>query len=105
MDGNPAYHAVALAAATLLMLPPAVAMLAGWTPPRLSSRAVVVPYAWAMVCLYANAPLNAVPRMLGAAPGVVTACMVVGLAFSAAAVALLVRAARAAQSLASKIGG
>ncbi|MFB7148497.1 hypothetical protein [Streptomyces virginiae] len=97
MDGNPAYHAVALAAATLLMLPPAVAMLAGWTPPKLASRAAVVPYAWALVCLYANAPLNAVPRMLGAAPGVVTACMAAGLAFSAAAVALLVRAAWAAQ--------
>ncbi|WP_285444686.1 hypothetical protein [Streptomyces sp. ISL-44] len=41
MNGNPVYQALALAFATALILPFAVAMLAGWTPPRLSVRAAV----------------------------------------------------------------
>ncbi|MEV6954561.1 hypothetical protein [Streptomyces sp. NPDC051183] len=91
MNGNPAYHALALAAATLLILPVPVAMLAGWTPPRLPSRAAVRPYAYALLCLYALAPLNAIPRMVGAPAQVVTACTAAGLAFSGAAVAFVVR--------------
>lgn len=92
MNGNPAYHAIGLAAATLLLLPLPVAILAGWTSPRLPSRAAVIPYAWALLCLYANALLNAMPRMLDAATGVVTACTAAGFAFSAAAVGCLIRA-------------
>ncbi|MFG2875690.1 hypothetical protein ACGFYU_11905 [Streptomyces sp. NPDC048337] len=32
MNGNAAHHAIALAAATLLLLPLPVLVLAGWTP-------------------------------------------------------------------------
>lgn len=92
MNGNPAYHAVALATATVLLLPLPLAILAGWRLPRLPSRALAVPYAWALLCLYALAPLNAVPRMLDAPTSVVTACTAAALAFSAAAVACLIRA-------------
>ena len=91
MNGNPAYHALALAAATLLILPVPVAMLTGWTPARLPSRAAVRPYAGALLCLYALAPLNAIPRMVDASAQVVVACNVAGLAFSGAAVACVVR--------------
>uniref|UniRef100_A0AAU2K1P2 Uncharacterized protein n=1 Tax=Streptomyces sp. NBC_00049 TaxID=2903617 RepID=A0AAU2K1P2_9ACTN len=47
MNGNPAHHAIALAAATLLLLPFPVAIIAGWTPPKLPSRAAALPCAWA----------------------------------------------------------
>lgn len=78
--------------ATLLLLPFPVAILAGWTPSKLPSGAAVVPYAWALLFLYALAPLNAVPRMLDAPASVVLACTAAGLLFSVAAVACLVRA-------------
>ncbi|MFG2973877.1 hypothetical protein ACGFYY_12825 [Streptomyces sp. NPDC048331] len=95
MNGNPVYQALALAFATVLILPMAVAMLAGWTPPRLSVRAAVHPYACAVLCIYAPAPLNAIPRMLDASACVVTACGLVALACVVAAVILLIRAERA----------
>lgn len=93
MHGNPIYHALALAAATLLILPLPVAILAGWTPSTLPSRSSAVAYAWALVCLYAMAPLNTIPRMAGASMPVVTGCTVAGVAFSAIAAALLIRTA------------
>ncbi|MFD8022577.1 hypothetical protein ACFV6G_19400 [Streptomyces lavendulae] len=93
MNGNPAYHAIALAAATLLILPFPVAILAGWTPPKLPSRDAAMPYAWALLCLYAHAPLNAIPRMLDAPYPAVMACMVASVVFSMAAVACILRVA------------
>ncbi|MFE9803781.1 hypothetical protein ACFYP6_33830 [Streptomyces goshikiensis] len=92
MNGNPAYHALALAAATLLLLPVPVALLAGWAPRRFPARSGAFAYAWALLCLYALAPLNAVPRMMGASTQVVMACTAAGFAFSGSAVACLIRA-------------
>ncbi|MCX5406579.1 hypothetical protein OHA37_22230 [Streptomyces sp. NBC_00335] len=92
MNGNPAYHAIALAAATLLALPVPVAILAGWTPPKWPTRAAAVSCAWALLCIYALAPLNAIPRILDAPDPAVMACTAAGMVFSAAAVACLLRA-------------
>ncbi|MCX4806926.1 MULTISPECIES: hypothetical protein [Streptomyces] len=65
MNGNPAYHAIALAAVVLLVLPVFVAILVGWTPRGLRGRRPAArPYAWALLCLYTLMPLNAVPRVL-----------------------------------------
>ncbi|MCY0941431.1 hypothetical protein [Streptomyces antarcticus] len=93
MNGNPTYHAIALVAGTLLVLPLAVAVLAGWTPRGLQGRRPAArPYAWALLCLYALMPLNAVPRMMDAAPGVVTACTASGFGLIGAACSFFVRA-------------
>ncbi|MFB6518469.1 hypothetical protein [Streptomyces sp. NPDC056401] len=92
MNGNPVYHAISLAAATLFVLPFPVAILAGWIPPKLPSRAAALPYAWALLCFYVLAPINAVPRMLDASATVVMACTAGGLVPTAAAVVFLVRA-------------
>ncbi|MFJ9551302.1 hypothetical protein [Streptomyces erythrochromogenes] len=104
MNGNPAYHAIALAVATLLLLPFPVAIFAGWTPPKLPSRAAALPYAWAMLCFYALAPINAVPRMLDASADVVMACTAAGIVPTAAAFVLLVRAAGFPRQPASRLG-
>ncbi|WP_405451050.1 hypothetical protein [Streptomyces erythrochromogenes] len=98
MNGNLA-HALALAAATLLLLPFAIALLVGWTPSRLGTREVSRPYAYAILCLYLQAPLNTLPRMVDAPLGVVTAGVAVGVACGGAAVAFLVLALRAARRL------
>ncbi|MCY0933142.1 hypothetical protein [Streptomyces sp. H34-S4] len=98
MNGNPIYQALALAAATVLLLPVAVAMLAGWTPSRLRDWAVARPYAYALLCIYALAPLNAVPRMLDASTAVVMACGLLGIGFVVAAAVLLIRAGRTVRS-------
>ncbi|MDJ0380143.1 hypothetical protein [Streptomyces sp. G-G2] len=97
MYGNPLYRALALAAATVLLVPLAVGMLAGWTALRLTARAAVRLYAWALLCVYALAPLNAVSRMANASPAVVSACSLAGLAFVAATTVLIVRAAGVAR--------
>ncbi|MFK0222312.1 hypothetical protein ACIQWN_29485 [Streptomyces vinaceus] len=105
MNGNPVYHAIALAAATLFLLPLPVLILGGWTPGRFPSRAAARSYAYALLCLYALAPLNAVPRMLDASAGVVTACTAAGLAFSGAAVVCLVRVSWTGRRGTTEIGG
>ncbi|MCX5613405.1 MULTISPECIES: hypothetical protein [unclassified Streptomyces] len=52
MNGNPTYHAIALAAGTLLVLPVPLAILTGWTPRGLRGRRLAArPYAWAVLCL------------------------------------------------------
>ncbi|WP_329383270.1 hypothetical protein OG625_21085 [Streptomyces sp. NBC_01351] len=105
MNGNPAYHAIALAAATLLLLPLPVLILAGWTPRQFTSRATARSYAYALLCLYALAALNAIPRMLDASAAVVTACTAAGMAFSGAAVACLARVAWTGRRATTEIGG
>ncbi|MCY0933871.1 hypothetical protein [Streptomyces sp. H34-S4] len=102
MNGNPVYHALALAAASVLLLPLALAMLAGWAPPRLRDRAALRTYAWALLCLYVLAPLNAIPRMADAPAAVVTGCSAAGLAFVAAAATLLILTARRLSGLAHR---
>ncbi|WP_331758701.1 hypothetical protein OH787_40815 (plasmid) [Streptomyces sp. NBC_01547] len=93
MNGNPTYHAIALAAGTLLVLPVPVAVLAGWTPRGLRGRRLAArPYAWAVLFLYTLMPLNAVPRMLDASADAVMACTVLGFVFIAAAVGCFIQA-------------
>ncbi|MCY0955276.1 hypothetical protein [Streptomyces sp. H27-S2] len=93
MNGNPLYHGIALAVGTLLVLPLALAVLNGWTPRGLRGRRLAVrPYAWALLCLYAVMPLNAVPRMIDAPSGVVMACTGLGFGFVLAAVVCFLRA-------------
>ncbi|MFF5701029.1 hypothetical protein ACFY7H_00705 [Streptomyces sp. NPDC012794] len=95
MNGNPLYHGIGLAVGTLLVLPLAVAVLNGWTPRGLRGRRLARrPYAWALLCVYGVMPLNAVPRMLDAPSGVVTACTGLGFAFIVAAAACFFRAER-----------
>ncbi|MDJ0380154.1 hypothetical protein [Streptomyces sp. G-G2] len=94
MNGNPIYHALALAVATVLLVPLALAMLAGRTPLRLPDRAARRAFAWALLCLYALAPLNAIPRMADTPAVVVTSCSAAGLVFVVAAAVLLFRTAR-----------
>ncbi|MFE5913975.1 hypothetical protein ACFQ6B_33505 [Streptomyces wedmorensis] len=56
---------------SLTLLPAGLAMAAGWTPARLSARPTPVrAYGWAILALYAAAPLNAIPRLTGASPQV-----------------------------------
>ncbi|MGW0393410.1 hypothetical protein ACWDYJ_21425 [Streptomyces sp. NPDC003042] len=93
MNGNPLYHGIALAVGTLLVLPFPLAMLNGWTPRGFRGRRLAMrPYAWAVLCVYALMPLNAVPRMLDAPSGVVTVCTGLGFAFIVAAGACFLRA-------------
>ncbi|WP_143568882.1 MULTISPECIES: hypothetical protein [Streptomyces] len=95
MNGNPLYHGIALAVGTLLVLPLPLAMLKGWTPRGLRGRRPAVrPYAAAFLCLYAVMPLNAVPRMIDAPSGAVTACTGLGFGFVAAAAMCFLRAER-----------
>ncbi|WP_328297325.1 MULTISPECIES: hypothetical protein [unclassified Streptomyces] len=96
MNESPVYQALALVAATLLLLPFPVAIFSGWVPPRLGDRSVALPYAWATLCVYALVPLNAVPRLLGASAAVVTLCTGAGPLLSLAAVTCLVRSYRSA---------
>ncbi|MFJ3974184.1 hypothetical protein [Streptomyces sp. NPDC090021] len=93
MNGNPIIHAIVLAAATLLLLPLPVALLRGWTPERLRSRAVARSYAYAMLGLYAQACLNTVPRMLDAPAGLTTACTAAGVGLAVAAAVYFMQAA------------
>ncbi|MCX5274926.1 hypothetical protein [Streptomyces virginiae] len=103
MNGNPLYHGIALAVGTLLVLPLALAVLSGWTPRGLRGRRLAVrPYAWALLCLYAVMPLNAVPRMIDAPSGVVMACTGLGFGFVVAAAACFLRAEQTSRSVNSR---
>ncbi|MFJ6050512.1 hypothetical protein [Streptomyces sp. NPDC092307] len=102
MNGNPIYHAIALAAGTLLVLPLPLALLAGWTPRGLRGRQLAArPYAWAVLCLYTLMPLNAVPRMIDASADTVMACTVFGFGLIAAAVGCFIQAERTARRVAT----
>ncbi|MFJ6484575.1 hypothetical protein ACIQK6_31275 [Streptomyces sp. NPDC091682] len=103
MNGNPTYHAIALAAGTLLALPIPVAILTGWTPRGLRGRRPAArPYAWAVLALYTLMPLNAVPRMLDASADAVMACTVLGFVLIAAAVGCFIQAERTARRAGTK---
>ncbi|MEV0991849.1 hypothetical protein [Streptomyces sp. NPDC049949] len=103
MNGNPTFHAIALAAGTLLVLPVFVAILTGWTPRGLRGRRPAArPYAWAILFLYTLMPLNAVPRMLDAASDVVTVCTGLGFIPVTAALVCFIQAERAARRADSK---
>ncbi|APU43368.1 hypothetical protein [Streptomyces sp. TN58] len=54
---------------SLTLLPAGLAMAAGRAPARLRARlAPVSAHGWALLALYAVAPLNAIPRLAGASP-------------------------------------
>ncbi|GGR81898.1 hypothetical protein GCM10010269_21340 [Streptomyces humidus] len=62
---------IGLALFSCTLLPAGLAMAAGRVPARLRARlAPVRVHGWALLGLYAVAPLNAIPRLAGAAPEV-----------------------------------
>ncbi|MFF0041652.1 hypothetical protein [Streptomyces mirabilis] len=70
---------IGLTVFSLTLLPAGLAMAAGWAPARWRTRLTPVRVrGWAILALYAAAPLNAIPRLAGASPEV-------SLAFTAAA--------------------
>ncbi|MEU6497856.1 hypothetical protein ABZ890_47330 [Streptomyces sp. NPDC046984] len=94
-NGNPLYHWSALAVTTTLMLPMAVAILAGWTPTWLRRRQGGMRLrAYGILCIYALTLLNGIPRIADASFETVMACTSVGLGFAAAAAVLFLLAAR-----------
>ncbi|WP_412078734.1 hypothetical protein ACLF6K_35575 [Streptomyces xanthophaeus] len=54
---------------SITLLPAGLAMAAGRAPAHLRARlAPVRAHGWALLALYAVAPLNAIPRLAGASP-------------------------------------
>ncbi|MEV3958937.1 hypothetical protein [Streptomyces albogriseolus] len=95
VNGNPLYHWITLAVSTALMLPVPVAMLAGWTPPWMRKRQAGMRLrAYGILCIYALMLVNGIPRIADASFETVMICMEVGFGFTAAAVVLLLLAAR-----------
>ncbi|MDF9816720.1 hypothetical protein [Streptomyces sp. SPB162] len=95
VNGNPLYHWIALAVYTGLLLPVAVAILAGWTPPWLRKRQAGLRFhAYGLLCVYAVMLLNGIPRIAGASSGTVLACMGVGIGLFAAAAVLFLLSER-----------
>ncbi|GGX43226.1 hypothetical protein AR457_38910 [Streptomyces agglomeratus] len=84
---------IGLAVFSLTLLPIGLAMAAGRVPARLRARFVPVRvHGWAILAIYAVAPLNAIPRLAGASPelslaltaaagiAAVAGCLMLGLA-------------------------
>ncbi|MEU2629993.1 hypothetical protein [Kitasatospora sp. NPDC007106] len=95
MNGNPLYHWTTLAVSTALLLPIPVAVLAGWTPPWMRERRAGMRLrAYGVLCFYALAPLNGLPRIADASAGTVMACTAAGLGLIAAAAVLFLLAER-----------
>lgn len=71
---------ILLASATVLWLPPGIAMAAGRVPRRLRARLEPVrARGWCHLVFFLIAPLNAIPRAVGAGPGTVLCCTTAGL--------------------------
>ncbi|MER6999184.1 hypothetical protein [Streptomyces sp. NPDC000410] len=95
------WHWIGLAAFSLTLLPAGLALLTGRIPNRLQARlAPARPRGWALLALWAAAPLNTVPRLADtpsaitlAATATAGAVAVAGCALAAAAT---LRAAKAA---------
>ncbi|MFG2294602.1 hypothetical protein [Streptomyces sp. NPDC048603] len=86
-------HATALGITTILLLLPAVALMSGWAPSRLRDRTRQArTLGWAALWLYLAAPLNAVPRLVGAPPAFVMACTAAGVLCALGAAACFLRA-------------
>ncbi|MCF4139450.1 hypothetical protein L1856_25785 [Streptomyces sp. Tue 6430] len=94
MNGDPLHQGIALAVASALMLPPAVAFLRGWVPPWMRGRADGLrPRAYALLCLYGGTLANGVPRLANASYDVVMTAMLAGIGFFGLAAALFLLAA------------
>lgn len=65
---------IGLTVLSLTLLPAGLAMASGWAPARWRARlAPVRARGWALLAIYASAPLNAIPRLAGASPEVTSA--------------------------------
>ncbi|MEU8849707.1 hypothetical protein AB0C70_26475 [Streptomyces sp. NPDC048564] len=72
------WHWTGLAVCSLTLLPAALALITRRVPQRLHSRlAPMCPRGWMLLALYMAAPLNAVPRLVGASPGLIMAATAV----------------------------
>ncbi|WP_328769796.1 hypothetical protein [Streptomyces sp. NBC_00286] len=68
------WHWIGLAFFSITLLPAGLAMVTGHVPKRLRPRlAPTPPRGWAILALYAAAPLNAIPRLAGASPAITLA--------------------------------
>ncbi|GJF30413.1 hypothetical protein KNE206_31130 [Kitasatospora sp. NE20-6] len=66
---------ILLLSVTVLFLPPALALTAGRAPRRLRRRLEPVrARGWSLITCYLAMALNAIPRAIGAAPGIVLLC-------------------------------
>ncbi|MEU2287512.1 hypothetical protein ABZ614_37340 [Streptomyces sp. NPDC013178] len=95
------WHWIGLAAFSLTLLPAGLALLTGRIPPRLHAHlAPTRPRGWALLALWAAAPLNTVPRLTDAPPALTLAATAtagaVAVAGCALAAATTLRAAKAA---------
>ncbi|MEU6346830.1 hypothetical protein ABZ883_38465 [Streptomyces sp. NPDC046977] len=80
---------------SLTLLPAGTAMAADWVPGRLRSRLTPVrPRGWALLAIYAPAPLNAIPRLAGATPEVTLAGVLAGGVLAVGGCVLIAIAAR-----------
>ncbi|KOV49777.1 hypothetical protein ADL00_45410 [Streptomyces sp. AS58] len=68
------WHWIALTVFSLTLLPAALALLTGRIPHRLRARlAPARPRGWALLLLWAAAPLNTIPRLADAPPEITLA--------------------------------
>lgn len=70
---------------SLTVLPAGLAMATDRVPERLRHQlAPVRPHGWALLLIYATAPVNALPRIAGASPDITLACSAAGGALTVA---------------------
>ncbi|MEU9670813.1 hypothetical protein AB0E25_35635 [Streptomyces bobili] len=68
------WHCIGLALFSLTLLPAGLAVITGRIPERLRTRlAPTRTRGWAILALYAVAPLNTIPRLAGASPAITLA--------------------------------
>ncbi|NUS03441.1 MAG: hypothetical protein HOV97_12845 [Nonomuraea sp.] len=107
MNGNPLYHWMGLAVATVVIVPLSAAMLAGWAPPGMRKRRAGLRLrACGFLCFYALTLLNAVPRIADASSATVIDCMKAGwVVIALAAVFFLLAERKDARARAAGPGG
>ncbi|MBT2479668.1 hypothetical protein [Streptomyces sp. ISL-94] len=81
---------IGLIAFTVTLLPIGLAMAANRVPERLRLRpAPVRSRGWALLLIYATAPVNAIPRLAGASPELTLICTAAGGVLAVAGMLLL----------------